>query len=118
MVGVLQGLIGRICLAYLDDVIVFSKKRSEHTADLRAVLDRIRAAGLKLKPSKWSLFCEQVLYLGHVISAAGVSPDPAKLRELVEWPKPTTVRETQSFIVFVKFYGDFIADVTRLIAPL
>ena len=74
MAGVLQGLIGRICLAYLDDAIVFSKKRSEHSADRRAVFDRIRSAGLKLKPSKCSLFADQVLYLGHVISAAGVSP--------------------------------------------
>ena len=58
MAGVLQGLIGRICLAYLDDVIVFSKKRSEHAADLRAVFDRIRSACLKLKPSKCSLFAD------------------------------------------------------------
>ena len=42
MVGVLQGLIGRICLSYHDDVIVLSKKRSEHAADPRAVFDRIR----------------------------------------------------------------------------
>ena len=46
MAGVLQGLIGRICLAYLDDVIVCSKKRSEHAADLCSVFYRIRSAGL------------------------------------------------------------------------
>ena len=68
-------MIGRICLAYLDDVIVFSKRRDEHVNDLRAVLHRIRDAGLMLNPAKFKLFCEQVLYLGHVISPAGVSPD-------------------------------------------
>ena len=52
MAGILQGLIGRICRAYLDEAIVFSKKRAEHTANLRAVFDRIRSAGMKLKPSK------------------------------------------------------------------
>ena len=118
MAGVLQGLIGRICLAYLVDVIVFSKKRSEHAADLRAVFDRIRSAGLKLKPSKCSLFADQVLYLGHVISAAGISPDPAKLRVLADWPTPKTVREMQSFLGFVNFYGDYISDATELTAPL
>ena len=46
MAEVLQGLIGRICFAYLDDVIVFLKRRSEHAADLRAVFDRICSAGL------------------------------------------------------------------------
>ena len=51
MTGVLQGLIGRIYFAYIDDVIVFSKRRTDHVADLRAVFDSIRAAGLKLKPA-------------------------------------------------------------------
>ena len=118
MAGVLRGLIGRICLAYLDDVIVFSKKRTNHIADLSAVLDRIRAAGLKLKPSKCSLFREQVLYLGHVISAAGVSPDPEKLRVLREWRAPSKVREMQSFLGFVNFYAEYLADATQLTAQL
>ena len=118
MAGVLRGLIGKICLAYLEDVIVFSKNRADHTADLSAVLERIRAAGLKLKPTKCSLFREQVLYLGHVISPAGVSPDPAKLRVLADWPAPTTVREIQSFLGFVNFYADFIDNSTELTSQL
>ena len=118
MAGVLQGLMVRICLAYLDDVVVFSQKCSEHAAHLSAVLDKIRAAGLKLKPSKCSLFCDQTLYLGHVISAAGVSPDPGKLRVLAEWPVPTTVRKMQSFLAFINFNGDFIACSKELTAPL
>ena len=118
MAGVLRGLIGRICLAYLDDVIVFSKKRANHIADLSAVLDRIRAAGLKLKPSKCALFREQVLYLGHVISAAGVSPDPEKLRVLREWPVPSKVREMQSFLGFINFYAEYLANATQLTAQL
>ena len=93
MISVLQGLIGRICLAFLDEIIVFSKLRAEHVNDLRAVLDRIRDAGLKLKPAMCKLFCEQVLYLGQVISPAGLSLDPAKLRVLADWPLHTTVRE-------------------------
>ena len=118
MAGVLKGLIGRICLAYLDYVIVFSKKRSEHAADLRAVFDRIRSAGLKLKPSKCSLFADQMLYLGHVISAACVSTDPSKLRVLADWQTPKTVRKMQSFLGFVNFYGNYISDATELTAPL
>ena len=76
MAGVLSGFIGKICLSYLDNVIVFSKNRADHTADLSEVRDQICSAGFKLKPSKCALFREQVLYLGHVISFAGVSPIP------------------------------------------
>ena len=114
MMSMLQSLIGHICLAYLDDVIVFSKRRDEHVNDLRAVLDCIRDAGLKLKPAKCKLFCEQVLYLGHVISPAGVCPYFAKLRVLADWPLPTTVRELQSFFGIVNFYSDFIDEQTAL----
>ena len=94
MTSVQQCLIGRICLAYLDDVIVFSKCRADHIADLQTVLDRIRDAGLKLKPAKCNHFGEQVLYLGHVISPAGITPDPAKLRVLPNLPIPNCTRTT------------------------
>ena len=99
-------------------MLVFSNKRSEHAADFRAIFDRIRSAGLKLKQSKCSLFADQVLYLGHVISAACVSSDPAKLRVLADWPTTKTVREMQSFLGFVNFYGDYISDATEITALL
>ena len=59
-----------------------------------------------------------MLYLCHVISTAGVSLDPAKLRVLADWPTPKTVCEMQSFYGFVNFYGDNISDATELTAPL
>ena len=60
---VLRGLMMRICLAYLDPVIVYSCHHSQHLRDLRAVFERLRVAGLKLKPSKCQLFRDEVLYL-------------------------------------------------------
>ena len=118
IVIVLQSLTGRICLAYLDDVIVFSKRRVDHVNYLRAVLDSIHDARLKLKFAKCNFFCNRVLYLGHVISAAGVSLDLEKLRVLADWPYSTTVRELQSFLGFVNFNGNFIDEQTALTASL
>ena len=115
---VLRGLITRICLAYLDDVIVYSRSNYQHLRDLRAVFERISTAGLKLKPSKCQLFKDEVLYLGHVVNAAGVSPDPAKLRVLSTWPVPETVRDVQSFYGYINFYGEFIPNSTHLTEPL
>ena len=90
---VLRKLIYRICIAYLDDVIVCSKHKTSHLDALHSVLLRLRDAGLKLKPSKCQLFRDEVLYLNHVINASGVPPDPAKLRVLSSWPVPRTVKE-------------------------
>ena len=63
----LQCLISQISLAYLDDVIVLSKRSAYHVTDMRTVLDRIRDAKLNLISVKFNLFCDQVLYLGDVI---------------------------------------------------
>ena len=112
---VLRGLISRICL---DDVIVFALRFTQHLEDLRAVFTRILGAGLKLKPSKCHLFRDEVLYLGHIINASGVSLDSANLRVLSTWPVPATVRDVQSSLGFVNFYGDYIAGSTRQTAPL
>ena len=115
---VLRGLISRICLAYFDDELVFSRRVTKHLDDLRAVFIRILGAGLKLKPSKCQLFRDEELYLGHIINASGVSRDFSKLRVLSTWPVPATVRDVQSFLGFVNFFGDYIACSTRLTAPL
>ena len=56
--------------------------------------------------------------MGRVISPAGVSPYPAKLRVLAVWPLPTTVSELQSFLVFVNLYSDFINEQTALTSSL
>ena len=75
---------------------------------------RVRNAHFKLKPSKCALYCDEVLYLGHVITTAGTSPDPSKFLVLASWPVPETVRDVQSFLGFVNFYGDFIDNATLL----
>ena len=95
---VLSGLSLQICLAYLDDVVVFSKDLDEHLVRLQQVFERLRIAGLKLKPSKCNILQRQVTFLGHVITADGISTDPQKIQAVVEWPTPTCVREVRAFV--------------------
>ena len=116
MKSVLQCLIGQICLAYLDDVIIIPMRCANHVNDLKAVLDCLCYAGLKLKPEICNFFCKQVLYFENVILAASVSFDFAKFRVLANWLLPTIVRQQQSFLGFVNFYGDFIDKQTAISA--
>ena len=60
------------CLIYLDDLIVFSRTAEEHLHHLRMVFDHLREYNLKLKPSKCSLFREEINYLAHKVSKAGI----------------------------------------------
>ena len=115
---VLQGLLGHICHAYLDDVIVFSADVGDHLEHLTKVFERILRTGLKMKPRKCRFFRPEVLFLGHRISANGIEPDPAKIAAVRDWVLPTNVKETQSFLGFVNFYRDFIPHAGERMAPL
>jgi hypothetical protein len=93
MEKVLQGLHWKTLLLYLDDVIVISPDFDSHITRLGEVLSRLRAAGLKLKPSKCELFREEVRYLGHIVSAGGVATDPEKVEAVSGWRPPGNVKE-------------------------
>ena len=72
---VLGNSINHHTIAYLDDIIIFSKN-TEHLAPLDDIFCRLEKAGLKLKLSKCSFFETKVKYLGHIISGQGIEPDP------------------------------------------
>ena len=76
---VLVGLSWEACLVFLDDIIVFGETFEQHLKRLEAVLERLRAAQLKLKPSKCHLFQCRVSFLGHIVSEFGIEPDPEKV---------------------------------------
>ena len=106
------------CIIYLDDIIVFSRTPEEHIHRLRAVFEKLKAAGLKLKPSKCDFFKKEIKYLGHVVSKQGVSSDPDKIKAVTEWPQPTTVTEVRSFLGFVSYYRRFIPNFSKVAKPL
>ena len=103
------------CIIYLDDIIVFSRTLEEHLHRLKAVIHKLRAAGLKLKPTKCDLFRQQINFLGHVISKEWVSTDPNKIKAVTKWPQPTTVTEVRSF---VSYYRRFILNFSKVAKPL
>ena len=68
METVLAGLMPKQCLDYIDDILVIGHTFEEHLQNLRAVLERLHEAGLRLKPSKCRLVDSQVKYLGYIVS--------------------------------------------------
>ena len=82
---------------------MFSWTPEEHLVRLQTVFDKLKVAGLKLKPSKCELFRKQINYLGHVVGRKGVATDPKKKEAVTEWPRPTTVTEVRSFLGFVAY---------------
>lgn len=107
---ILKSVIGKICLVYLDDIIVFSKSIEEHVENLRVVFKLLEDANLKLKLAKCSFLKTSVDFLGHVISADGIAPNPSKVEAIAKYPRPRTVRELQSFLGLASYYRRFIKD--------
>jgi hypothetical protein len=82
----------RILFVYLDDILICSKSFEEHRQHLQQIFERLRKAGLTLNPKKCSFLQEQVIYLGHIISSNGISPDPSKTQKVRDYSAPTDVK--------------------------
>ena len=108
MVVVLAGLARNCCLVHLDDVLVFGRSLNEHNENLSKVFKRLRAAGLKLKPKKCQIAVNEVVYLGHIVSAKGVRADPKKVPAVQEFPTPVDTRTLRSFLGLTSYYRRFV----------
>jgi hypothetical protein len=86
----------RFVVVFIDDILVFSKMMEEHEKHLRLVLENLRSNQLYAKFSKCEFWLTEVAFLGHIISAGGVSVDPGKVKDVLNWMPPTTVSEIQS----------------------
>ncbi|KAA0037396.1 DNA/RNA polymerases superfamily protein [Cucumis melo var. makuwa] len=89
-----------------------------HEEHLRIVLQTLRDKQLYAKFSKYEFWLEQVVFLGHVVSAKGVSVDPQKVEAVVNWERPTSAIEVRSFLGLIGYYRCFIEDFSRLALPL
>ena len=118
MQEVLRGLHWKICLVYLDDIIVYSHSFADHLKHLRQVFDKFREANLKLKPKKCAFAKDKIKYLGHIVSSDGIATDPDKIKVVREYPKPKTVSEVRSFLGFTGYYRRYIKDCSKIAHPL
>jgi len=118
MEEVLQQLINKICLVYLDDVIIFSENFEDMLERLVQVFQRLRSANLKLNPKKCSFLRKEIKYLGHVISEKGVSTDEGKISSVRDWPVPCTKKQVRSFLGFCSYYRRFVKNFSLIAKSL
>lgn len=114
----MSGLNYENCFVYLDDLIVFGENFTKHNQNLVKVLHRLRKVNLKLNPNKCKFLCKELLYLGHIISAEGVLPDPNKINIVLKYPIPKDAQAVKRFVAFANYYRCFIPHFADIVAPL
>ena len=114
--SIVDGLRGVLCL--IDDILIFGRDKAEHDERLWAALNKIQNAGVTLNADKCEFWCDQVTFLGHVISKNGVAPDPANTAAIKEMEAPTNITELRRFMGIVNQLGKFSPHLAELSSPL
>nr|XP_054759433.1 uncharacterized protein LOC129265467 [Lytechinus pictus] len=116
MESLLAGIPG--VAVYLDDLLITGESTDAHMKNLRAVLDVLLKAGLRLKKEKCVFLKDEVDYLGHTITAKGLRPTGDKVQAITNAPEPKSVKELRSFLGLLNYYGKFLPDLASNLEPL
>ena len=105
-------------IVFIDDILIYSGSGEEHVEHLRIILQTLREHRLYAKLSKCQFWLDSVAFLGHIVSAEGVSVDPQKVEAILNWKPPTSVTEIRSFLGLAGYYCKFVEGFSKIVAPL
>jgi hypothetical protein len=115
---VFREYLDKFVIVFIDDILIYSTSEEEHTQHLQIVLRILKENQLYAKFSKCEFWLKEVMFLGHIISADGISVDPEKVKAVAHWKQPTTVTEVRSFLGLAGYYRKFIQDFSRISMPM
>ena len=112
MTGILKDF--PFTIAYLDDIIIFSKTPQEHLSHIHMVFEKLKTANLSMKKSKCNFFSKEIQYLGHILSTSGIRPLPSKIHAIQHMNPPTTPKQVRAFLGLVGYYRKFIKGFPKI----
>ena len=115
---VLEKFIGHFMLVFIDAIVIYIKTEKEHEEHVRLVLETLETAHLMLKDSMCHWAQTKIDLLGYVVSAYGVSPQPAKTEAIRALNRPSNMTELRWFLGMTAYYCQLIANFMQLALPL
>ena len=109
---------GSVVMAYIDDIVIATETIEDHLERIKEVFECLREAGFKMRAEKCDFMRTETKYLGRVVSAEGIKPDPAAVSKIQEWMPPRNKEELQSFLGFANYYRDFIPFHAAKVQPM
>jgi len=108
----------KFILVFFDDILVYSKDFEAHLGHLKPTLELLRQHQLYAKKSKCRFGVKEVDYLGHIVSNHGVCADPNKIKAVLDWPSPKSIKSLRGFLGLIRYYMKFIRQYGSIVAPL
>jgi hypothetical protein len=107
-----------LVFVYLDDVIVATPDFHQHLDVLEKVSTRLTNAGLTMNREKCEFLKDELRYLGHIVDSRGVRTDPSKIECMLNYPRPTSVKELRRFVGLISWYRKFVRNFSTIVSPL
>ncbi|GJW07847.1 putative reverse transcriptase domain-containing protein [Tanacetum coccineum] len=120
--AVFMDLMNRVCKPYLDkfvivfidDILIYSKNKTEHEEHLKAILELLKKEKLYAKFSKCEFWIPKVQFLSYIIDSRGIHVDPAKIESIKDWASPKTLTEIRQFLGLTGYYRRFIKGFLKI----
>jgi hypothetical protein len=113
-----QPYLDKFMVVFINNILVYSKSYLEHEQHLRQILMTLREHRLYAKLSKCEFWLKEVIFLGHIISAEGISVDPRKVEAVLKWERPINITEIRSFLGLAGYYRRFIEGFSTIAIPM
>lgn len=114
---ILSEYINKICLVYMDDIIILGNSLEEHLENIEKIFSKLQNANLKIQIDKSEFLKTETEYLGFIISKEGLKPNKKKTEAIEKILIPKTVKEIKSFLGKLSWYRRFIPNFAKLTKP-
>ena len=118
MNSIFHEYLDKFVIIYIEDILIYSKTDEEHDEHLRLVLTKLREHRLYAKFSKCEFWLKELVFLGHVVSAYGVSVIPDKIQSILDGPTPKSVKDIRNFLGLAGYYRRFIEGFSKIAKAL